>query len=197
MISAGHGGTMLPSSKRRRWGNGKKTGNNMMMPLGQGQRRTTGDIVKFMTRRKLRLSTWNVKPTTRQDEALVPFDEKYTIWNTTWNYLGVSCKGKINGVLMNTEMFLIGIVSAWIKLSMYLTNFSKFRWQTFKNSVQKSTRTPYFLDRFRAWLQKSRRSRLGDLTTYFSTTTNPLTIPGWRTEKPRSILRPSSTQKLR
>ena len=57
----------------------------MMMPLGQGQRRTTGDIVKFMTRRKLRLSTWpkqwDVKPTTT-DEALVPFDEKYTIWDT-------------------------------------------------------------------------------------------------------------------
>ena len=134
---------MLPSSKRRQWGNGKKQGTTWWCHLVRdSQRQTTSDIVKFMTRGKLHLGTrpkqWDVRPMTT-DEALVPFDEKYTIWDTKWNNLGVSCKGeKINGVLMNTEMFLIGIVSVWNKLSMYSTNFSKIKWQTFKNSVQKA-----------------------------------------------------------
>ena len=135
-----------------------------MMPLGQRQRQTTGDIVKFMTRGKLHLGTrpkqWDVRPMTT-DEALVPFDEKYTISDTKWNYLGISCKGgKINGVLMNTEMFLIGIVSVWNKLSMYSTNFSKIKWQTFKNSVQKAPKCLTY-ETGPSCLQKSRRCRLG------------------------------------
>ena len=75
LISAGHEGTMLPSSKRRQWGNGKKQGTTWWCHLVRdSQRQTTSDIVKFMTRRKLRLSTWpkqwNVQPMTT-DETLV------------------------------------------------------------------------------------------------------------------------------
>ena len=93
LISAGHEGTMLPSSKRRQWGNGKKQGTTWWCHLVRdSQRQTTSDIVKFMTRGKLHLGTrpkqWDVRPMTT-DEALVPFDEKYTISDTKWNYLGV------------------------------------------------------------------------------------------------------------